>query len=377
MSQRGQWAFRHELRDSRARDLDAWLRQAKVEELGPRLGQHDVAGLQVSVNDSGLVRGREGVRVELRSRNNKELTKAYPAVAARGLKLQAKSVVLDGEVVALGASGRPSFQALQHRSAHLNHVIVYYVFDLLHLDGHDFTSRPLVERQAKLGRVVRGSGLLLSETLEGTPHDVVAAVRSLGLEGIIAKRNDSRYISGERSSAGQKLKLDRQREFVIGAYRPGGNGMNALLVGYYEGRQLRFAGKVRAGFTPHLRRQVFAQLEPLHTSKCPFVDLANAKTSHWGGGITPEQMAEITWVRPTLVAQVRFLEWTAEGHLRHATFLGCRATRRLRRSVASSERTTPLSLPTTRTWFRASPIPRIHARNESSAAQLQCASLPG
>ncbi len=252
MSQRGQWAFRHELRDSRARDLDAWLRQAKVEELGPRLGQHDVAGLQVPVNDSGLVRGREGVRVELRSRNNKELTKAYPAVAARGLKLQAKSVVLDGEVVALGASGRPSFQALQHRSAHLNHVIVYYVFDLLHLDGHDFTSRPLVERQAKLGRVVRGSGLLLSETLEGTPHDVVAAVRSLGLEGIIAKRNDSRYISGERSSAGQKLKLDRQREFVIGAYRPGGNGMNALLVGYYEGRQLRFAGKVRAGFTPRL-----------------------------------------------------------------------------------------------------------------------------
>jgi ATP-dependent DNA ligase len=186
-------------------------------------------------------------------------------------------VVLDGEVVALDASGRPSFQALQQRSAHPNHISVYYAFDLLHLDGDDLTSRPLVERRAKLGPVVKGSGLLLSEALESTPHDVVTAVRSLGLQGIIAKRKDSRYIPGERSSAWQKLKLDRQQEFVVGGYRPGGTGVDALLVGYYEGRQLRFAGKVRAGFTPHLRRQVFMALEPLHTAKCPFVDLPTAR----------------------------------------------------------------------------------------------------
>ena len=92
----------------------------------------------------------------------------------------------------------------------------------------------------------------------------------------------------------------------------------------HEEKKLKFAGKVRAGFTPHLRRDVFAQLKPLHTSRCPFVDLPNSKTSHWGGGVTPEQMAEMQWLKPKLVAQIRFVEWTAEGHLRHSGFLGLR-----------------------------------------------------
>jgi bifunctional non-homologous end joining protein LigD len=95
-------------------------------------------------------------------------------------------------------------------------------------------------------------------------------------------------------------------------------------VGYYEGRVLRFAGKVRAGFTPHLRRAVFQALEPLHSAKCPFPDLPNTKTSHWGSGVTAEQMAEMRWVKPKLVAQIRFVEWTSEGHLRHAAFFGLR-----------------------------------------------------
>jgi DNA ligase D-like protein (predicted ligase) len=259
-----------------------------------------------------------GARVELRSRNDKDLTRAYPDVVAAGQKLQADSLILDGEVVALDASGRPSFQALQHRSAHPKHVIVYYAFDLLHLTGEDFTSLPLSARRSKLEPLVRGSGILVSDILGGTAQDVITAVRSLGLEGIIAKRNDSRYIPGERSPAWQKLRLDR----------PGGNRVDALLVGYYEGKQLRFAGKVRAGFTPNLRRQVFAELEPLHTAKCPFVDLPNSKTTHWGGGVTPEQMVEMRWVKPQLVAQIRFVEWTAEGHLRHAAFLGVRADKR-------------------------------------------------
>ena len=97
-----------------------------------------------------------------------------------------------------------------------------------------------------------------------------------------------------------------------------------LLVGYYEGRTLRFAGKVRAGFTPHVRREVFAAIAPLQAAKCPFVDLPQAAASRWGGGVTAEQMAEMTWLKPRLVAQIRFVEWTAEGHLRHAAYLGLR-----------------------------------------------------
>ena len=271
---------------------------------------------------------KAGSVVEIRSRNNKDLTNTYPGIVAAVLKLPAERAILDGEVVALDSDGRPSFQALQHRTAHPRHAIVYYVFDLLHLDGEDLTSLPLAARRDRLAPLIRGSGLLLSETLEGRPQDVIAAVRSLGLEGIVAKRTDARYLPGERSPAWQKLKLDRQQEFAVGGYRPGTNGVDALLVGYYEGRRLRFAGKVRAGFTGHLRQQVFAALQPLHTAKCPFLDLPSSKTSHWGGGVTSEQMSEMRWVKPTLVAQVRFVEWTAEGHLRHAAFLGIRSDKR-------------------------------------------------
>lgn len=269
-----------------------------------------------------LIKDRD--RIEIRSRNNKDLTASYPSVVAAASRLHAEAAVLDGEIVALDAQGRPSFQALQHRSAHKGHAVVFYAFDLIHLDGEDLTRTPLLERQRLLEPVLEGTGILLSSPLPGTAAQVSDAVRRLGLEGVIAKRRGSRYVPGVRSDAWLKLKLDRQQEFVVGGYRPGPHGVDALLVGFYEAGKLRFAGKVRAGFTPHVRRDVFARLEPLHTARCPFVDLPNSKTSHWGGGVTAEQMAEMQWVKPKLVAQVRFVEWTADEHLRHAAFLGLR-----------------------------------------------------
>jgi bifunctional non-homologous end joining protein LigD len=266
-----------------------------------------------------------GDRVRLVSRKDNDLTATYPTIEAAGSKLKAESAILDGEIVALDAKGKPSFQALQHRSAHRNHAIVFYAFDLLHLNGENLTQLPLIQRRKRLPSIVKGSGILLSEPLPGTPQQVIEAVSRVGLEGVVAKRKDSRYQSGERSGAWVKLKLDKQQEFVIGGYRPGPNGVDALLVGYHEGKQLRFAGKVRAGFTPHLRREVFDSVKTLQTAECPFVDLPNSKTSHWGGGVTAEQMAEMTWVKPKVVAQVRFVEWTNDGHLRHAAFLGIRS----------------------------------------------------
>jgi bifunctional non-homologous end joining protein LigD len=267
---------------------------------------------------------KNGAAVQLRSRNDKDLGGAYPGIPAAGQQLHARSAIVDGEVVAVDAAGRPSFQALQHRSAHPGHVIVFYAFDLLHLDGQDLARHTLRERRALLPRVIAGSGVLLSDALTGTASQVSEAVRSLGLEGVVAKRWSSRYTPGQRGGAWLKLKLDKQQEFVVGGYRPGPHGIDALLVGFFEGRQLRFAGKVRAGFTPHVRREVFAALEPLHASTCPFVDLPNSKASHWGGGVTAEQMNEMRWLKPLLVAQIRFVEWTADAHLRHAAFLGLR-----------------------------------------------------
>ena len=273
---------------------------------------------------------KNGDTLQLRSRNDKDLTATYPGVRDAGLRLRARSAVVDGEVVAIDANGHPSFQALQHRGAHPGHTVVFFAFDLLHLDGEDLVGRPLNERRALLDRVVGASGILLSEPLRGSAQHVIDAVRSLGLEGVIAKKWSSRYVAGQRSSAWVKLKLDKQQEFVVGGYRPGPNGVDALLAGYYEGRELRFAGKVRAGFTPHVRRDVAAALRPLETERCPFVDLPSSKTSHWGGGVTAEQMQEMRWVKPTLVAQIRFVEWTADGHLRHAAFLGLRTDKAAR-----------------------------------------------
>ena len=273
-------------------------------------------------------------KVRLRSRREKPLS--YPEVDAAAEQLKADSVVLDGEIVAVDHQGRPSFQALQHRGAHPRHAVVFYAFDVLYFNGDDLTGLPLEQRRAYLPRVVKGSGVLISQELPGTAAQVVAAVQQLGLEGVIAKRRDSRY-DAQHSGTWVKLKLDKQQEFVVGGYRPGTHGVDALLVGYYEGRVLKFAGKVRAGFTPHIRREVFARLVPLHQAKCPFADLPSGRTSRWGAGVTVEEMAEMQWVAPTLVAQVRFVEWTAEGHLRHAAFLGLRSDKKAREVVRETQ----------------------------------------
>ena len=267
---------------------------------------------------------KNGTSIEIRSRNDKDMTSIYRAVAHAAGRLNAATVVIDGELVAVDAQGRPSFQALQHRSEHPGHQVVYYAFDLLHFDGRDVTGSPLHERIAQLPAVLAGSGLMLSEPLPGTAAQVADAVRRLGLEGVVAKRRDSPYVPGTRSSHWLKFRTDRQQEFVIGGYRPGDHGVDALLVGYYEKHRLRFAAKVRAGFTPRLRRDVHDRLRVLSTANCPFADLPHSGTTHWGGGVTAAQMAEMRWVKPQLLAQIRFVEWTSEGHLRHAAFLALR-----------------------------------------------------
>ena len=183
-----------------------------------------------------------------------------------------------------------------------------------------------------LATVLKGARLLRSEPLPGTPEQIEKAVRALHLEGVVAKRRTSRYEPGKRSRSWVKVKFNRRQEFVIGGFKPNAGGFESLLVGYYEGRKLMFASKVRAGLTPHVRAELFPKLKALMQPRCPFANLPSSKTGHWGEGIPAEDMTVLRWVKPKIVAEVSFVEWTRDGLLRHPEFSKCETTSHRERS---------------------------------------------
>jgi bifunctional non-homologous end joining protein LigD len=265
---------------------------------------------------------KDAAAVRLSSRNVKDLTREYPTVAAGVRALDHGSVMLDGEIVAIDEAGRPTFQALHHHTKGVQ--IVYYAFDILHLDGRDLKNDPLELRREALARVVAGSSLFLSDALPGTAAAIQQAVRRLGLEGVVAKRRSSVYVPGKRTEAWLKVKFNRRQEFIVGGFKPNATSFDSLLVGYYDDRKLYFAGKVRAGFTPASRADVFRRIAADQTPRCPFVNLPSSGTGHWGEGITEEEMTRLRWVKPRHVVEVSFVEWTRDGNLRHAEFAGVR-----------------------------------------------------
>ena len=266
---------------------------------------------------------KDGRSVRILSRKGRTLTADYPQVQAAAAALDAASAAIDGEIVAFDEHGRPSFQQLQHRSSK-GTSIRFFAFDLLHLNGVDLKALTLEERRARLARLLKKSSIEFSQELPGTPEQVIHAVSEVGLEGVVAKRRDSRYEAGKRSPAWQKLKLQHRQEFVIGGYKPDGDVFQSLVVGYYENRVLRFGGRVRSGFTRAQRAALFERLKAIATSKCPFADLPTGKTTHWGEGVTEEDMKKLRWVRPKMIAEIAFTEWTRDGHLRHSRFIGLR-----------------------------------------------------
>jgi bifunctional non-homologous end joining protein LigD len=149
-------------------------------------------------------------------------------------------------------------------------------------------------------------------------------VRKLDLEGVVGKRIDSTYEPGERSGASVKHRANREREFVIGGYIPAAQGSDALLLGVYESEQLNFVAKVKNGFVPRIRREIFPALKKLGATRCPFTNLPEKRASRWGEALTAEKMKKCRWLIPKLVCQVAFVEWTDAGHLRHCTFVRMR-----------------------------------------------------
>jgi bifunctional non-homologous end joining protein LigD len=272
---------------------------------------------------------KDGDKVRLYSRRGNDFTTKFARIATAVSKVKATSLILDGEAVAVDAQGKPSFQMLQNRSSMPpGWSLVYYAFDLLHLDGKDLKDHPLRERRAPLETLFANSGVLLSQSLPGTLSQILQAVKAHGLEGIIAKRLDSKYQPDRRSDDWLKLPLKPAQHFVIGAYRLDGKRLELLLVGYFDGAKLLFAGKVHQGLNPANRRALLKLLEPLATKKCPFANLPTGGRrpgpGHWGEGVTADEMSDYIWLRPEIEAEIKFAEWTAAGLLRHAEFVALR-----------------------------------------------------
>src|SRR3954447_9362915 len=186
---------------------------------------------------------------------------------------------------------------------------------------------PLVRRRELLEREVLPNLLepvRYSPELRASLTDLIQSVKAQRLEGLVAKNRNSRYESGQRTGAWQKMRLNQGQEFVIGGYTVGGSTFDALVFGYYEGGKLMYAARTRNGFTPRVREELMRRFRALETEKCPFANLPEKKAGKWGAGLTAAKMVDCRWLKPVLVGQFEYLEWTGEGHLRHSRFMGLR-----------------------------------------------------
>jgi ATP-dependent DNA ligase len=256
---------------------------------------------------------KTGGKVYLRSRNNKNFSPKYPAIV-RALAPMPDETVIDGEIVALDEAGRPSFNALQNHGSSRGSLF-YYAFDVMIAAGKDVMAQPLKARREILLRSVLSK---LSDPIREPPEldaslaDLIRSVKAQGLEGLIAKRLDSRYEPGQRTGAWQKMRINQGQEFVIAGYAPGPKNFDALILGYYDGDRLIYVARTRNGFTPASRDKLYRRLRGLETPLCPFGNLPEAKSGRWGEGLTAEKMKVCQWLKPEVVGQFEFLEWTLD-----------------------------------------------------------------
>ena len=326
------------------RDPQAWLAgvRARVEELGAPRGtvraeqvKHMLAVseekpfsrkgwvFEIKYDGVRVVAERRGSQLRMLGRSGEDITGRYPEVADGLRALLVENFVLDGEIIAHDESGRPSFGRLQKRmalsrpadvAAAMARVPVRAVFfDCLELEGHDLRSLGLLDRKELLARVLPPAGVVQAGGhVEEQGEAFYDAASEMGLEGVIAKRAESRY-TGRRSSDWIKIKCQRRQEFVIGGYsapRGGRARFGALHIGVYDGDRLVYVSRVGSGFDDATLERMWHELQPLRRETSPFE-----------GG--PRGQGEV-WVEPKLVCEVRFTEWTTDGGLRHPIFLGMR-----------------------------------------------------
>jgi DNA ligase D-like protein (predicted ligase) len=264
-------------------------------------------------------------KVQLRSRNDNDFSPRYPGIV-EALAPMPDETVIDGEVVALDRDGRPSFNLLQNYGS-ADAPLHFFIFDLLMLKGKDVMGESLAKRRELIEKYVLAKladPIRYSPILDGSLKDLVHSVKAQGLEGLVAKRRDSKYEPGLRSGAWQKMRVNAGQELVIAGYTPSAKNFDALVIGNYEDGKLIYAARTRSGFTPASRAELFEKIKLLEIKECPFANLPEKKAGRWGAGLTAAKIAECRWLKPVLVGQFEFVEWTEDAHLRHSRFVGLR-----------------------------------------------------
>jgi DNA ligase D-like protein (predicted ligase) len=274
---------------------------------------------EIKLDGYRVIAVKDGKDVALYSRYGNTLTADFPHVVFALKQLRMRRFILDGEIVALDAQGRPDFQRLQNRKRDKPET-VFYIFDLLHLDGVDLLEQPLLARRERLGQIAPAFSepLRLAPVLDASLDAIIQSVKDSGLEGVVAKRAQSVYESGKRSGTWQKKRINDQQSFVIGGYIPGPNSFEALLIGEWQNGKLHYIKKLRTGFVPATRKAVLRAIEPLRIADCPFVNLPERNRK--GHPLDTAAMRDCIWVKPELECEVDFVERTAGGKLRHAQF---------------------------------------------------------
>ncbi len=299
----------------------------------------------------------------LRSRNGVDITGRYPELASLSEALAARQAIVDGEIVALDAHGRSDFGSLQERmhvrapseSLISRMPVVYFAFDLLYCDGYDLREAPLLERKQLLQRLLHPSnGVRYADHQLEHGKELFELAKESGLEGIVAKRADSPYVS-DRSMNWVKLKVTQTLDAVVGGWtaaRTPAIPLGSLLLGLYEGKKLRFIGHVGSGFDAKKLKELSGRLKEIVTSACPFAAV-------------PETNEKPSWVSPALVARVKFSGWTQEHSLRHPVFIALREDIQPADCQWESEAAAPVSAPAV---VRA---PEVVGRVLSGKAQIE------
>lgn len=282
---------------------------------------------QPKVDGHRTILFKDGDRIRIRTRYDRTPIVDVSEIQAQAAELRADTAILDGEVAAVDKRGIPNWEALQRRDS--AYPLRFFPFDLLYRDGVSLLTQPLFERLNQAAAIVADTDFVFLAPEPGTLATITRRLQKQGHEGIVAKDPNSIYHLGRRTFDWRKKPFEQRQECVIGGFKPHGNdSLHSLIVGVYEDGRLMFCSQVTAGLDPRNRRVLRPALELLRIPQCPFANLPTSKRrsrSGWNtGGVAADEMNEIVWVLPHLLAVIDYRQWLTTGLLRHARYAGWR-----------------------------------------------------